>query len=452
MKILNKKQGQAAVLIAVCLIGIVSLLALVLDTGRIFVEHTKLQRGVDAAVLAAVQDMPIGKAGSSEGSVSEVVMKALAYNLNNGEQTYTKDQNLNKFMLFRDAPTGEVAITKKKFNIETPGTVEGLPEFEVDIQFLTPANSLDGRKSIISVTANKTIKTRMAAILGYTKWTISAQQIAIIGPIKAVPEVLPLGVLVDTDPATGLPEEIPLHQVVRLSNTLHDSNSLNQMTYVPIFGYNNAFRGYSVADEGSAEQTTIDGSGDNHFIYTSSVKNAQEVPIRNKNESDAVYFGICKGFNRRISNSAFNSAIGCINTDTAIDEDINYNFSFGNTTARYGYEEDPRMFLVPIIQYTTNYTVNSLKINGRQREFKIIGFALFFYQYGHYTAKPATTEYYEVSTFEGTEEIPPAMFEMVGFFTDAIFEGPIDLTTRDYGISGIEYVSPNNEDLFSITY
>lgn len=449
MNILNKKQGQAAILVTVCLIGIISLLALVIDTGRIFVEHTKLQRGVDAAALAAVQDMPIGKAGSTEGSVSETVMKALAYNLNNAEQTYTKDENLNKYMLFSNVPSGEVGITKEAFDINNPGMVEDLPRFEVDIQFLTPANSLDGQKNIISVTANKTIKTRMAMILGYTKWTISAQQIAIIGPIKAVPEVLPLGVVVDTDPATGLPEKIPMHQVVRLANTIHDSNSSNQLTYIPIYGLNSSFRGYSSSDKESAKQITIEGSGDNRFIYTSAVKNAQEVPTLDKSKSDAVYQGICEGLNERIKVSAFNSAVGCINTDESIDEDIDYNFSFGNDTSRYGYEEDPRMFLLPIVQYTTNYSVNQLRLNGRQREFKIIGFALFFFQYAHYTARPATTEYY---LLPDGDTIAPSMTEMVGFFTDAVFEGPIDLTTRDYGISGIEYVSPNNEDLFSITY
>ena len=131
LKYLNKKNGQAAIMVSLCLVGIIALLALVVDTGRIFVEHAKLQRGVDAAVLAAAQDLPIGKIGKDEGDVSDIVLTSLSYNLNNSKQVYTKDANLNSFLLIdKNGPTSEVSIEKEEFSIDDAN------KFTVDIQFL----------------------------------------------------------------------------------------------------------------------------------------------------------------------------------------------------------------------------------------------------------------------------------------------------------------------------
>lgn len=446
---INKKQGQAAIMVSICLVGIISLLALVVDTGRIFVEHAKLQRGVDAAVLAAAQDLPIGKNGKDESDIDEIVMTALAYNLNNSKQEYTKDANLNRYLLIDNNETNTVTLTKEEFNINNAGD-----NFTVDIQYLTPANSIDGKKTVISVTVGKKIKTRLANFLGYSEWWISAQQIAIIGPIKTVPEMLPLGILVDND-ENGVPIELPIGETVRLTNTKHDSGVDKQYTYVPIYGLStkkgSSFEGYTDTNKDSARTRTIIGSGDKNFIYTSAIKNAQELKIINKEKSEDVFLGICEGFNELIAESVFESSTGCINTDESIDEGkIDYNFAFGSISSMFGYEDDPRLFILPVIQYSSNYTHHQDYIGNRQREFKIIGFTLFFYEYGHYTSHPATTEYYGHD--ENGQKITPAMMEMVGFFTPAIFEGPIDLTTKDYGISGIQYVSPTDETLFTIEY
>ena len=376
-------------------------------------------------------------------------MTSLAYNLNNARQEYKKDANLNRYLLIDNNSTHEITTVKESFDVTNAGD-----DFTVDIQFLTPANSIDGKKTVISVTAGKRIKTRLANFLGYSEWWISAQQIAIIGPIKTVPEMLPLGILVDND-ENGIPIELPIGETVRLTNTKHDSGVDKQYTYVPIYGLStkkgSTFEGYTDTNRDSARIRTVTGSGDKKFIYTSAIKNAQELKIPSKEKSQDVFLGICDGFNELISDSVFESSIGCINTDESIDEgEIDYNFAFGSISSMFGYEDDPRLFILPVIQYSSNFTHHQDYIGNRQREFKIIGFTLFFYEYGHYTSHPATTEYYDFD--EDNQKITPAMMEMVGFFTPAIFEGPIDLTTKDYGISGIQYVSPTDETLFTIEY
>lgn len=458
--ILKQKNGQAAILITVCLIGIVSLLALVLDTGRIFVEHSKLQRGVDAAVLAAAQDLPIGKkingTPSTEESIKEIVTTALSYNLESKKQTYTKNENLNKFLHFSDnEDLGTKSITKEAVTLEK--------DYTVDIQFSTPANSISGDKTIIAITISRKMKTRLAMILGYNEWVISAQQLAMIGPIQSVPNVLPLAVVVDTD-KHGKPKEIPLNQTVRLSNTTHDSNVENQLTYIPVNIQTPGKKqnvGYTTLDQASVQfitSTSNKKSLEENFIFTSKTKNATGLRIRTKDESNNVFLGLCKGFNDLISTSAFKDAngkevVGCINTDESTENtNIKYNFSLGTINSAYGYLSDPRLLILPIVQYSTNYTnlTNNLtKRNKNIQEFKVIGFALFFYEYGHYTSTPASNEYYRETNLGTTVLEPPSMFEMVGFFTTAVFEGPIDSSARDYGISGIEYVSPDNEKLFS---
>lgn len=450
MKFFNKKRGQAAIMVTITLIGIIALLALVVDTGRIFIEHGKLQRGVDAAVLAAAQDLPIGKDGSTEEIIEGIINSSLSANLNVDAQTYTKDDNLNEYMLFEEE-TEEVSITREADDISDEDV------YSFDIQFITPANSIDGKKTVISLTASKVVKTRMATFLGYSEWVVSAQQIAIIGPIQTVPEILPLGILVDND-VNGKPKSLPLNEVVRISNTAHDSSSRNQLTYVPIYPLNRynsntgeeytPFRGYQTPDYQDAHDVTLFGSGKNKFVYTSDIKNAQELRISSKESSDNVFLGICDGITDRIKTSVFESSVGCINVDESTAGDIDYNFTIGTSDSMYGYIEDPRMFILPVIQYSSNYTIGN-SIKNRQREFKIVGFVLFFCEYAHYTSSPPTTEFYEVGF---NEKEPPAMTELVGYFTTAVFEGPIDPTTRDYGISGIQYVSATDEKIFDIDY
>ncbi|HQX01166.1 MAG TPA: pilus assembly protein TadG-related protein, partial [Anaerolineales bacterium] len=55
-KLMHKaERGQAVILIAFAIIGLVAMVGLVTDTGILLIEYGKLKRGVDAAAVAAAQ-------------------------------------------------------------------------------------------------------------------------------------------------------------------------------------------------------------------------------------------------------------------------------------------------------------------------------------------------------------------------------------------------------------
>lgn len=53
---LNKSErGQAIILVAFAIVGLVAMVGLVTDTGILLIEYGKLKRGVDAAAVSAAQ-------------------------------------------------------------------------------------------------------------------------------------------------------------------------------------------------------------------------------------------------------------------------------------------------------------------------------------------------------------------------------------------------------------
>lgn len=158
----KKQRGQALVVITVCLMALLGMLALVIDTGRAYVDHARLQRAVDAAALAAVQDLP-----EDVSTAEKFAEDAFKYN-NKGEALY-------------------------------------------EISFVGPPTNPDKVNTAI-VTAQKTIENQMAHFLGYEEWPIVAQAVARSGPISSINHWIPIGV------EEG---EINLYEHMRLGNTTH---------------------------------------------------------------------------------------------------------------------------------------------------------------------------------------------------------------------------------------
>ncbi len=66
-KLLQKtERGQAVILIAFAIIGLVAMVGLVTDTGILLIEYGKLKRGVDAAAVAAAQQYRLPTSGATE--------------------------------------------------------------------------------------------------------------------------------------------------------------------------------------------------------------------------------------------------------------------------------------------------------------------------------------------------------------------------------------------------
>lgn len=65
-----KERGQAIILVAFGIIGLVAMVGLVIDTGILFIEYGKLKRGVDAASIAAAQQYRSVSGGSTLDQVA----------------------------------------------------------------------------------------------------------------------------------------------------------------------------------------------------------------------------------------------------------------------------------------------------------------------------------------------------------------------------------------------
>lgn len=159
---LQRQRGQALVVITICLMALLGMLALVVDTGRAYIDHSRLQRAVDAAALAAVQDLP-----EDPSEAEKYAKEAFDYN-NKGDASY-------------------------------------------NVSFVGPPNSPEKVNTAI-ITAQKTIKNQMAHFLGYEEWPLVAQAVARSGPISSVNHWIPIGV------EEG---EINLYEHMRLGNTAH---------------------------------------------------------------------------------------------------------------------------------------------------------------------------------------------------------------------------------------
>jgi hypothetical protein len=68
----KKERGQAIILVAFGLIGLVAMVGLVIDTGIMFIEYGKLKRGVDAAAIAAAQQYRSVSGGSTLDAIALV--------------------------------------------------------------------------------------------------------------------------------------------------------------------------------------------------------------------------------------------------------------------------------------------------------------------------------------------------------------------------------------------
>ena len=73
----KKERGQAIIMVAFGLIGLIAMVGLVIDTGILFIEYGKLKRGVDAAAIAAAQQF---RSSSGGGALDPVTLIDAAKN------------------------------------------------------------------------------------------------------------------------------------------------------------------------------------------------------------------------------------------------------------------------------------------------------------------------------------------------------------------------------------
>ena len=141
-KFIGNEKGSTIILITLLITVLVGMAAMVTDTGAVYVTRARLQNAVDAAALAALQDLP--------DNPTQAIDTALTY----GQA---------------DCPLDSV--------VDTPQILES--------------------DRAVFVSAHKTVKYGLARILGVESKIVDAQAMARLDPITGVRGALPLTVMED---------------------------------------------------------------------------------------------------------------------------------------------------------------------------------------------------------------------------------------------------------------
>lgn len=139
-KYIGNEKGSTIILITILITVLTGMAAMVTDAGAIYMTRAKLQNAVDAAALAALQDLPVNPTQAAETAL-----------------TYAQT----------DCPPDSV--------IDTPQILES------------------DRAALVS--AHKTVNYGLARILGVESKIVNVQALARLEPITGVRGTLPLAVM-----------------------------------------------------------------------------------------------------------------------------------------------------------------------------------------------------------------------------------------------------------------
>jgi hypothetical protein len=147
----KKERGQAIIMIAFGIIGLVSMVGLVIDTGILFIEYGKLKRGVDAAAIAAAQEFR----AASGGVADPTAMRNAAIN----------------YLLLNDTN-----VDLANINVHSCAEAVGLPTRPKLCNPDPVGNPIANRK-LVELSASKFVSFSFLRVLGIKGTTISTSAI-----------------------------------------------------------------------------------------------------------------------------------------------------------------------------------------------------------------------------------------------------------------------------------
>ena len=157
-KLLHKtERGQAIILIAFAIIGLVAMVGLVTDTGIVLIEYGKLKRGVDAAAISAAQQYRLN------GSVLD--------------QTALENAALNFLQLNQSTNVLSVEV----HSCEDPD-----PADWPDLCNPDPVGAPNDNRKLVEVTASKAVDLGFLRVIGLQSTTVSASSIGEAATIDLV--------------------------------------------------------------------------------------------------------------------------------------------------------------------------------------------------------------------------------------------------------------------------
>lgn len=138
-KLLSSQRGSAIIIVSIAAVALIGFCSLVVDMGSLFLARHRLSNALDAAVLAACQELP-------------------------------------------DSETGALYITNEYFsnNKATSSVLTGI--------------NVTADKKVITATGKATVEYALARVLGINTATIQCKAAARIEPVTGVKGVVPLGI------------------------------------------------------------------------------------------------------------------------------------------------------------------------------------------------------------------------------------------------------------------
>ncbi len=193
-KILHKaERGQAIILVAFALIGLVAMVGLVVDTGILLIEYGKLKRGVDAAAVASAQQ----------------------YRLSGNVLDKTKLENAARNFLQLNQSTD---ITNVTIHSCEDAAADRPPLCNPD-----PIGHPDDNRKLVEVIASKFVTFGFLRVIGIQGTSITANAVGEAATIDLVLVIdTSASMAFETDPAAGRPlDSDPLEDpsVCNLNNT-----------------------------------------------------------------------------------------------------------------------------------------------------------------------------------------------------------------------------------------
>lgn len=154
-KLIDKSEkGQAIILVALAIVGLIAMVGLVTDTGLLLIEYGKLKRSVDAAAISAAQQYR-SESGSSE--INKVALKNAAINflnLNQVQNIIYDGENGIKVFSCEDAPADRPALCN--------------PD---------PINHPEDNRKLVEVTASSEVRFGFLRVLGFESVTLTATSV-----------------------------------------------------------------------------------------------------------------------------------------------------------------------------------------------------------------------------------------------------------------------------------
>lgn len=153
----NSERGQAIVLLALAMVGLIAIVGLMTDTGILLIEYAKLKRGIDSAAIAAAQQFRRGFTGADLATAAQQFLI-----LNNSDAS-----NINVYRCKLDPNTNIIDTTND-------GTLHD------DDLCTTP------RRKLLRIEATRTVIFGFLRVIGITSTQITASSVGEAASIDIV--------------------------------------------------------------------------------------------------------------------------------------------------------------------------------------------------------------------------------------------------------------------------